>query len=52
LAWEILARGLKFLLSFAIGGVVSLLSFSSYLSFVTAMVLIFGVSFGFPFLVV
>jgi sec-independent protein translocase protein TatC len=51
-AWETLARGLQFLLGFATGGVASLLSFDSYLSFVTAMVLIFGVSFEFPLLVV
>ncbi|TQS39959.1 twin-arginine translocase subunit TatC [Cryptosporangium phraense] len=51
-AWETLTRGLQFLLGFATGGVASLLSFDSYLSFVTAMVLIFGVSFEFPLLIV
>ncbi len=51
-AWETLSRGLQFLLGFATGGVSPLLSFDSYLSFVTAMVLIFGVSFEFPLLVV
>jgi sec-independent protein translocase protein TatC len=51
-AWETLARGLQFLLGFATGGLASLLSFDSYLSFVTAMVLVFGVSFEFPLLVV
>ncbi len=51
-AWETLSRGLRFLLGFATGGVSPLLSFDSYLSFVTAMVLIFGVSFEFPLLVV
>lgn len=47
-----LARGLRFLLGFATGGVSALLSFSSYLSFVTSMALIFAVSFEFPLLVV
>jgi sec-independent protein translocase protein TatC len=47
-----LARGLRFLLGFATGGVSALLSFSSYLSFVTSMALVFAVSFEFPLLVV
>jgi sec-independent protein translocase protein TatC len=51
-AWLTLEKGLHFLLGFATGGVTSLLSFNSYLSFVTAMVLIFAVSFEFPLLVV
>jgi sec-independent protein translocase protein TatC len=51
-AWETLAKGLQFLLGFATGGVASLLSFDSYLSFITAMVLVFGVSFEFPLLIV
>jgi sec-independent protein translocase protein TatC len=51
-AWATLSRGLQFLLGFATGGVAPLLSFDSYLSFVTAMVLVFGVSFEFPLLVV
>jgi sec-independent protein translocase protein TatC len=51
-AWLTLGRGLHFLLGFAHGGVIALLSFSSYLSFVVAMVLIFAVSFEFPLVVV
>jgi len=51
-AWLTLARGLRFLLGFANGGIVSLLSFNSYLSFVVAMVLVFAVSFELPLLVV
>jgi sec-independent protein translocase protein TatC len=53
-AWLTLGKGLHFLLSFATGnnGVTSLLSFTSYLSFVVAMVLIFAVSFEFPLVVV
>lgn len=51
-AWLTLGRGLHFLLGFATGGVTSLLSFDSYLSFVTAMVLVFAVSFEFPLVVV
>jgi sec-independent protein translocase protein TatC len=51
-AWLTLGKGLHFLLGFATGGVTSLLSFNSYLSFVTAMVLIFAVSFEFPLVVV
>ena len=51
-AYLTLEKGLHFLLSFATGGVTSLLSFDSYLSFVVAMVLVFAVSFEFPLLVV
>jgi sec-independent protein translocase protein TatC len=51
-AWLTLEKGLRFLLGFATGGVSSLLSFDSYLSFVVAMVLVFAVSFEFPLLVV
>jgi sec-independent protein translocase protein TatC len=51
-AWLTLEKGLKFLLGFATGGLTSLLSFNSYLSFVTAMILVFAVSFEFPLLVV
>lgn len=51
-AWLTLEKGLRFLLGFATGGLTSLLSFNSYLSFVTAMVLVFAVSFEFPLLVV
>ncbi|HWB67645.1 MAG TPA: twin-arginine translocase subunit TatC [Mycobacteriales bacterium] len=51
-AYLTLSKGLHFLLSFATGGVSSLLSFDSYLSFVVAMVLVFAVSFELPLLVV
>ncbi|HEX3899113.1 MAG TPA: twin-arginine translocase subunit TatC [Mycobacteriales bacterium] len=51
-AWLTLGKGLHFLLGFAHGGVTALLSFSSYLSFVVAMVLVFAVSFEFPLIVV
>lgn len=51
-AWLTLTRGLEFLLGFATGSVAPLLSFDSYLSFVTALVLVFGASFEFPLLVV
>jgi sec-independent protein translocase protein TatC len=47
-----LTRGLRFLLGFATGGVSALLSYSSYLSFVTAMAAVFAVSFEFPLVVV
>jgi sec-independent protein translocase protein TatC len=51
-AWLTLTRGLEFLLGFATGSVAPLLSFDSYLSFVTALVLVFGASFEFPLLVI
>jgi len=51
-AYLTLTRGLRFLLGFATGGVAPLLSFDSYLSFVVALVLVFGASFEFPLLVV
>lgn len=51
-AWLTLSKGLHFLLGFATGSISSLLTFDSYLSFVTAMVLVFAVSFEFPLLVV
>jgi sec-independent protein translocase protein TatC len=51
-AWLTLHEGLRFLLGFASGGIVSLLQFNSYLSFVVAMVLIFAISFELPLLVV
>jgi sec-independent protein translocase protein TatC len=51
-AYLTLTRGLRFLLGFATGGIASLLSFNSYVSFVVAMVLVFAVSFEFPLLVV
>ena len=51
-AYITLSNGLHFLLSFATGGLTSLLTFDSYLSYVVAMVLVFAVSFEFPLLVV
>jgi sec-independent protein translocase protein TatC len=51
-AYFTMRNGLRFLLGFATGGISSLLSFNSYLSYVTAMVLVFGVSFELPLMVV
>lgn len=51
-AYLTLEKGLHFLLGFASGGIASLLQFSNYLSFVTAMVLVFAVSFELPLAIV
>ncbi|HWC36636.1 MAG TPA: twin-arginine translocase subunit TatC [Mycobacteriales bacterium] len=51
-AYLTLEKGLHFLLGFANGDISSLLTFNSYLSFVTAMVLVFAVSFELPLLIV
>jgi sec-independent protein translocase protein TatC len=51
-AYLTLEKGLHFLLGFASNGLVSLLQFDSYLSFVIAMILIFAVSFELPLVVV
>ena len=51
-AYLTLSRGLRFLLGFASGGLASLLTFDSYLSYVLAIVLVFAVSFEFPLLIV
>jgi sec-independent protein translocase protein TatC len=51
-AYLTLEKGLHFLLGFASGGISSLLQFNSYLSFVTAMVLVFSISFEVPLLIV
>lgn len=51
-AYLTLSKGLRFLLGFATGGLASLLTFDSYLSYVVAIVLVFAVSFEFPLLVV
>lgn len=51
-AYLTLEKGLHFLLGFANGGITSLLQFSNYLSFVTAMVLVFAISFELPLLLV
>jgi sec-independent protein translocase protein TatC len=50
-AYLTLEKGLHFLLGFANGGIASLLQVNAYLSFVTAMVLVFAVSFELPLLV-
>jgi len=52
LAYLFLSGGLHFLLSVAGGEVTTLLSVDAYLSYVTAMLLIFGLAFEFPLLVV
>jgi len=51
-AYYFLRHGLDFLLTIAGGGVEPLLGISSYLGFVSTMLLIFGISFEFPLLVV
>jgi sec-independent protein translocase protein TatC len=51
-AYLTLEKGLHFLLGFANGHITSLLTFNNYLSFVTAMVLVFAVSFELPLLIV
>jgi len=53
-AYVTLPNGLRFLLGFATtsSGLTSLLTFSSYLSYFTAMVLVFAVSFEFPLFVI
>jgi sec-independent protein translocase protein TatC len=50
-AFVTLSNGLRFLLSFATGGITSLLTFDSYLSYVIAMVLVFAVSFELPLII-
>ena len=50
-AYLTLSKSLRFLLGFATGGLSSLLSFDSYLSFVVAMVMVFAVSFEFPLVI-
>ena len=51
-AYLTLAKGLRFLLGFATGGIAPLLTFDNYLSYVVAIVLVFAVSFEFPLVVV
>jgi sec-independent protein translocase protein TatC len=53
-AYVTLPNGLRFLLGFASSGsgLTSLLTFTSYLSYFTAMVLVFAVSFEFPLFVI
>ena len=51
-AFITLKNGLRFLLGFATGGITSLLNFNNYLSYVTAMVLVFALSFEFPLFIV
>jgi sec-independent protein translocase protein TatC len=51
-AYLTLEKGLHFLLGFAGGDIGSLVTFNNYLSFFTAMVLVFAISFEVPLLVV
>jgi sec-independent protein translocase protein TatC len=51
-AYFTLKNGLRFLLGFASGGLASLLTFDSYLSYVVAIVLVFAVGFEFPLVVI
>ncbi len=51
-AYYFLRHGLQFLLTIAGGGVEPVIGISSYLSFVSTMLVIFGISFEFPLLVV
>jgi sec-independent protein translocase protein TatC len=52
IAYMSLPTALEFLLGFAHGGITPLLEVTRYLSFVVSILLIFGVSFEFPLLVV
>lgn len=52
LAWLTMDKGLSLLLSFAPGNVIPLISMDQYLNFALAMLLIFGVSFELPLLMV
>jgi sec-independent protein translocase protein TatC len=52
LAYITMNKGLEFLLSFASGGLTPLLQVDSYLSYVTSMLLVFGVSFEFPLVLI
>jgi sec-independent protein translocase protein TatC len=51
-AYVTMQNGLRFLLSFATGDLASLLTFSNYLSYFVAMVLVFAISFEFPLAVI
>jgi sec-independent protein translocase protein TatC len=51
-AYVTMKNGLHFLLGFATGGIGSLPTFSSYLSYFTAMVLVFALSFEFPLAII
>ena len=51
-AYITLSKGLQFLLGFAGGGIVSLLEVTRYLNYVILMLVVFGVSFEFPLVVV
>jgi sec-independent protein translocase protein TatC len=51
-AYFTLRNGLHFLLGFASGGIGSLPTFSSYLSYFTAIILVFAISFEFPLAIV
>src|SRR3954467_9808933 len=51
-AYYTMRNGLHFLLGFASGGIGALPSFTSYLSYFTAMILVFALSFEFPLAIV
>jgi sec-independent protein translocase protein TatC len=51
-AYFALGKALHFLLGFATGGLTPLIRVDSYLSFLTTLLLVFGVSFEFPLLVI
>src|SRR3954469_3397110 len=51
-AYYTLRNGLHFLLGFASGGIGALPTFNSYLSYFTAMILVFAISFEFPLAIV
>jgi sec-independent protein translocase protein TatC len=52
LAYLTLGKGLQFLLSFAGDGITPLLTVNRYMSFLLAMILVFGLAFEFPVLLV
>ncbi len=52
LAYITLSKGLEILLGFAGNGVIPLLEVTRYLNYVVAMLLVFGISFEFPLLIV
>jgi sec-independent protein translocase protein TatC len=51
-AYYTMRNGLHFLLGFASGGIGALPSFTSYLSYFTAMILVFALSFEFPLAII
>src|SRR3954462_5013860 len=51
-AYYTMRNGLQFLLGFASGGIGALPTFTSYLSYFTAMILVFALSFEFPLAII